>query len=85
MISAAASMERIYGYLMNTKRGSGMLDDWKRARAGLDTLADYKQVVSRLASAAATLADPESESAKVSARKEVVDCVMRLQSIRSDM
>lgn len=85
MISAAASMERIYGYLMGTRRGPNMLDDWKRARAGLDVLADYKQVVSRLASAAATLADPESEQAKLTARKEVVDCVNKLQTIRSDM
>lgn len=85
MISAAASMERIYGYLMGTKRGPNMLDDWKRARAGLDVLADYKQVVSRLASSAAILCDPINEQDKATARREVIDCVNKLQSIRSDM
>lgn len=84
-LSASAAMERIYGFLVGTERGTKLYQEWCIAREALDILADYKQIVNRLASAAATLADPESDQAKLLARKEVMDCVMKLQTIRSDM
>jgi len=84
-ISAKAAMERIYVGLITWQYGGTLIGEWKIARAGLDVLSDYKQVVSRLASAAATLCDPESNGAKEIARREVMDCISKLQNIREDL
>lgn len=83
--SAAASIERIHGFLQGTERGHLLTNEVRIARDGLDIVADYKQVVSRLASAAATLLDPHSEAAKLEAQKVVFDCIEKLQTIRSDL
>lgn len=83
--SAVAAMERIYGFLANCERGQSLVNEWRLARAGLDVLVDYKQVANRLASAAATLADPESKGAEIEARKTIVECVNKLKSIRTDL
>lgn len=84
-ISAVAAMERIYGFIVTSDRGRSLIEEWGIARTGLDILADYKQVVGRLASASATLVEPESPGAAAVARRDIIDCVNKLQSIRTDL
>lgn len=83
-ISAIAAMERLYGFIVTSDRGRSLIEEWGIARSGLDTLADYKQVVQRLASAGARLCDPINDDDKRTAAKEVMECVMKLQTIRTD-
>jgi len=78
-------MERIYGFIVTSDRGRSLIEEWGIARTGLDILADYKQVVGRLASASATLVEPESPGAAAVARRDIIDCVNKLQSIRTDL
>lgn len=79
--NAAASLERIFGFLITTERGERLLPEWHKARQGLATVSDYHQVVSRLASVACELADSKDQEIRYHLRQELFGLVERLQSV----
>jgi hypothetical protein len=83
--SALQCMERIYGFLATSERGNILMPEWQKAREGLATVADYHQVVSRLASLACQLVDVQPGDVRNRMSSELMQLVQKLQNVSPDL